>query len=187
MGKNKKKGGKKLKTMNTWQNKENSLPVIYITFEAKNKLDLYIECCDEEINGLGRVEKTGNKLIINEIILLPQEVTSSSAETDNKALDEFILSEIENGGNVENLKMQWHSHVNMTTFWSEEDKQTIEKFRNLLKTSENHKKPWSIFANLRTLLKSVENLRTLLKTFENFWKRFENIRKRLKTYENVNI
>lgn len=130
MAKNKKKGGKKPKNMTTWTSKENSLPVVHMTFEAKNKLDLYLACCDEEISGLGRVAKIGSKFVITDIILLPQEVSSSSTDLDEKELDEFILTEIEEGRNPGDLKVWWHSHVNMSCFWSGTDAETIETFKN---------------------------------------------------------
>jgi hypothetical protein len=108
----------------------NNLPKIHIDYLAKQKLDGYITHCNEEISGLGRVLKDGNRLIITEIILLPQECSSSSTDLDEKELDEFLLGEIESGRSVEDLKLWWHSHVNMSAFWSGTDTGTIEKFRN---------------------------------------------------------
>jgi len=133
MSKNKKKKKERKELVDSWKNSTTNtpaLPTIYIDFMAKNKLDLYIGCCDEEISGLGKVEKVNGKFFIKDIILLPQEVTSSSTDLDEKALDEFTLEMIEKGESLLNYKLWWHSHVNMSTFWSGTDTGTIEKFRN---------------------------------------------------------
>jgi len=127
-----KKGDKKRK-MAEWEQKTspaNIPPKVYIGFEAKNKLDLYIACAEGEISGIGKVEKINGKFLITEVILLPQECSASSSDLDEKALDEFVLSEVESGRSVENLKLWWHSHASMGAFWSGTDTGTIEKFRN---------------------------------------------------------
>ena len=138
------------------------VPVVFITLEAKQKLDLYLELGDEEISGLGRVKKLNNCFLIHDIMLFAQECSASSTELDSKALDEFLLTEIENGREVEDCKLWWHSHVNMGTFWSGTDDDTIEKFRN----------GWclSIVGN-----KSLA-YRTRIDLFEPFRYTFDNVR-----------
>lgn len=131
-GKNKKKGEKKPK-MEVWtsgKKPDNPLPIIQIDLLAKQKLDLYIKHCEDEISGLGRVIRHNGRLIITEIILLKQECSSSSSDLDEKELDEFVLTEIEQGRPIEDLKLWWHSHVNMSAFWSSTDTGTIEKLKN---------------------------------------------------------
>jgi len=131
-GKNKKKGEKKAK-MDVWTSgtkPTNQSPIIQIDLLAKQKLDLYIKHCADEISGLGRVVRSNGKMIITEIILLKQECSSSSSDLDEKELDEFVLTEIEQGRPIEDLKLWWHSHVNMSTFWSSTDTGTIEKLKN---------------------------------------------------------
>jgi len=132
--KNKKlKGGEKGKMgWSSYQNeKPKSIPPrVFINYLAKQSLDLYIDCCGDEISGLGRVEKIGSKFLITEILLLPQECTGSSTDLDEKALDEFILSELEAERNIDDMKVWWHSHVHMGAFWSGTDTDTIEKFKN---------------------------------------------------------
>jgi len=108
----------------------NQSPVIQIDLLVKQKLDLYIKHCSEEISGLGRVIRQNGKIIITDIILLKQECTSSSSDLDEKELDEFVLSEVEQGRPIEDLKLWWHSHVNMSAFWSSTDTGTIEKLKN---------------------------------------------------------
>ena len=109
---------------------EKRTPEIYITPEAKSKLDLYIRLCPDEISGLGKVERFDNVFLVRDIYLLQQEVTAGSTDLDPEAVAKFLLKAVQDGIDTVTLSLWWHSHVNMGTFWSGTDTATIERFQN---------------------------------------------------------
>lgn len=108
--------------------KENTMELkVNILSEAFEKLKLYIECAAGEISGLGTVENINNTLVVTDVFILPQESSSSNTELDDEAISDLLLSWDEQGLPLEKLKLWWHSHGNMGTFWSTTDDNTIEK------------------------------------------------------------
>lgn len=103
---------------------------IYITPEAKQILDLYVDEVDDEISGLGKVRRLGNRILIEEIYLLKQESSSSTTDLDMAAVADFMTEMIKHEGPVEHLKLWWHSHGNMGAFWSGTDEKTVQGFEN---------------------------------------------------------
>jgi hypothetical protein len=105
-------------------------PEVYITQEAKSHLDAYVDICPDEISGLGHVTRKGNVLTIESILLFTQEVSSGSTDLDGDDVAKFIQEAIQGGQDPSTLKLWWHSHVNMGTFWSGTDTSTIDRFLN---------------------------------------------------------
>ena len=103
---------------------------IYITPEAKQMLDLYVDATTEEISGLGKVRKIGRKIMIEQVYLLKQKSSGSSTDLDMDAVSDFLVEMVDKGDGAENLKLWWHSHGNMGAFWSGTDDKTIEGFDN---------------------------------------------------------
>ena len=98
------------------------------------KLMTYVDLCEEEINGLGFVRVLAPDLIVvDDIFILKQEVSFASAAIDEAAYHKFITDLVAENerraqiGQPELLaRLQWHSHVNMSTFTSSTDNDTIE-------------------------------------------------------------
>jgi len=109
---------------------KSSLPVVYITPEAKQRLDLYISCADGEISGLGTVTRLGNDFLVTAVHLFEQECTTASTELSSEDVAKFLLEAVRNGLAPETLKLWWHSHAGMGTFWSGTDDATASKFGN---------------------------------------------------------
>jgi len=101
-------------------------PKVFITLEAITKIKCFVHLASGEINGLGRVEKRKNDLVIVDSFILKQKVSRGSAETDPVALSRFV-AEYEDPSK---LNFQWHSHVNMKTEFSPTDTDTIEEYPN---------------------------------------------------------
>jgi proteasome lid subunit RPN8/RPN11 len=110
--------------------KDVNKPRILITPEAKQRLDLYILTCHEEISGLGQVELIDGFFVINEIMLFEQEVTAGSTNLDRGTISKFLLENVKAGKDTEKTKLWWHSHVNGSCFWSGTDNNTMEGFTN---------------------------------------------------------
>ena len=110
--------------------KDDKVPRIFISTEAKQKLDLYIALCPEEISGLGQVIHKDGVFLIRDVLLFEQEVSATSTVLDGEGLDEFLRKAMETGQDLTTTKLWWHSHVNGGCFWSHTDDQTMERFRN---------------------------------------------------------
>lgn len=106
------------------------LPRVYIPLETKQRLDLYIQCCDHEISGLGTVRRRGKDFVIDQIYLFEQNVTAASTNLDPKDLSKFLVEIIGLGQDPEEIKFWWHSHASMDVFWSSTDENTIALFKN---------------------------------------------------------
>lgn len=103
-----------------------------ISRDAKRRLDLFIKKCDKEISGFGEVEhnpETG-RFLITQIHLLEQECSGASTDIDAKTISKMLTEAVRRDLPVEKLKLWWHSHVNMSAFWSGTDENTATSFNN---------------------------------------------------------
>ncbi len=107
-----------------------SLPVVYITPEARQRLDLYIQVANGEISGLGTVTRLGNDFLITAVHLFEQESTGASTDLSSEDVSKFLLEAVRAELEPSQLKLWWHSHATMDVFWSETDKNTSNNFSN---------------------------------------------------------
>lgn len=99
---------------------------IYLKLLAYRKLKSLITNCDTEIMGLGKVTATNKEIvIIEDVEIMKQEVTSASAEFDKDKLMEFVHSRVAKG-DASDWRLWWHSHADMDTFWSATDTDNID-------------------------------------------------------------
>ncbi len=113
---------------------------------ASLKMTYYIDVIDYEISGLGIVEKlSSGDVLVTDIFLLEQEVTGAETTLDPAALGKFWNEKLnEPDFPVEKVKLWWHSHVDMSVFWSTTDIATIEN----LDTEQDEENWWlSIVGN----------------------------------------
>lgn len=104
-------------------------PRVFILASAFQKLRAYVKACPVEINGLGTVKHSGNDFLITDVFILPQKVSWASAKIDDEALHKFIYELTNSGGDPAEIKLQWHSHVNMDAYCSSEDRATISGYK----------------------------------------------------------
>lgn len=107
-----------------------SLPVIGITRQAKERLDLYIQSLEQaEISGLAAVDANADAFSIPEIILLPQTSTRDGMNVDLVpiAISQYLTQAVIKGDDTSRLKVWWHSHANGGVFWSPKDTATIDR------------------------------------------------------------
>jgi proteasome lid subunit RPN8/RPN11 len=97
-----------------------------------DKIRTWVEMTKEEISGMGcvRREKDGS-FYIYDVFLLKQENTGAFTDIDDEALMSLMwemdqLDEEDNGTRYNDLKYWWHSHANMSTFWSGQDERCIQ-------------------------------------------------------------
>lgn len=102
---------------------------ILITSKAYIKLKYYVTLTENEISGLGTIEKKDNQtLLITNIYLFKQNSGYVSTDLDKKEVCKFVEDEFKKGHNVNLIKVWWHSHANMNCFWSGTDINCIEDF-----------------------------------------------------------
>lgn len=101
---------------------------VQITDLAAEKMKAFIEIAPQEISGLGTVISENGVYLIDDIYLLKQACTPAYTELDQGKIIEFMTDQINEGNDdvVNRLRLWWHSHVNMGTFWSGTDRATIE-------------------------------------------------------------
>jgi proteasome lid subunit RPN8/RPN11 len=100
-------------------------PQIIIDRKELEKIRWYVDKCDVEISGLGRIKKLPNgALFINKIYLLEQECTSGDTELDEDAVAKLLFESREDEGE---MMFWWHSHHDMGAFWSGTDYQCIQQ------------------------------------------------------------
>jgi hypothetical protein len=111
--------------------------VIYITDEAYEKMWQYVKAVGTEIEGLGHAylnterdpESSERMIVIEDIFILEQEVTSASATIKEDAIHKYLEDKIRKG-DMRPINVWWHSHADMGTFWSGTDTGTAGKFMN---------------------------------------------------------
>ncbi|OHB22477.1 MAG: hypothetical protein A2939_02870 [Parcubacteria group bacterium RIFCSPLOWO2_01_FULL_48_18] len=106
-----------------------SPPEVRIQPAAIQKILAYADFCPVEINGFGIVKRLeGNKFLITDAFILPQTVSSISADMDDLAYNRFIVELVQNGLDPYACKLQWHSHVDAPAFFSPKDLRTIRGY-----------------------------------------------------------
>ena len=97
--------------------------------EVFNKIMAYVDLCQMEVGGLGRVvwEKRSDLLVakIQDVYLVDQEVSASTTDLDAAAVGKLVYETRNLEGSI---GYWWHSHVSMSTFWSGQDHQCMYDF-----------------------------------------------------------
>ena len=102
--------------------------VIRFTPDTYARLRLYVELCPSEIGGLGEVRPDGDGLLVTELCLLDQRVSSSETELQPEAVLHLLHEYLKEGRDPAALRLWWHSHAEHEVEWSETDEATIQGF-----------------------------------------------------------
>lgn len=99
---------------------------LFIDRTAWQKICGYVDLCDTEISGLGRVEEMGDNFIVRDVAILEQEVSGAHATMEAKALANFQEEMVRAGKSLKGWVFWWHSHVNMQAYFSGTDTGTMD-------------------------------------------------------------
>lgn len=105
------------------------------------KMMSFVDNCQDEISGLGKVVKNGNDYTVTDIALFQQNVSSVSSDITAEALAKFQVELIKKGESLEDWCFWWHSHASMDVFFSGTDIDTINsstEFPYLISLVTNH-------------------------------------------------
>tara|TARA_R110002020_G_scaffold318457_3_gene534117 strand:+ start:1058 stop:1939 length:882 start_codon:yes stop_codon:yes gene_type:complete len=121
-------------------------PIVYITENDWNKLLNYAQCAYEEfgteIGGMAEMvpDKDGD-MWIKRPTILKQSVAPANCDLNEGALAQYYATVAKKNGTSDFL--WWHSHADMTAFWSQTDKNTIEDNKG------KSKHTWSLVINIK--------------------------------------
>ena len=91
----------------------------------QEKIWWYVDKCEKEISGLGKViRRPDGSLHVNKIYLLEQECSAVETELDDEAVAQLLYEARNDEGQ---MLFWWHSHVDMPTFWSGTDIEAIHQ------------------------------------------------------------
>lgn len=102
-------------------------PMVFADWKAMEKVFTFALLHSEEINGWGLVEREGNKFFVKDVFILKQKTTFAHVVGDIQTLSEYVAT----CPHPAKIKLQWHSHVNMSVFYSGEDQSTIEGYNGI--------------------------------------------------------
>lgn len=106
-------------------------PVLWIDRDAFDKIMEYINLCPVEINGFGYLTRHNSRSLVlaspDDVFITDQVVTLGSADVDAStvgiAMDRAAAEE-----RSQDLRLQWHSHVNGPAYFSGTDTRTIDSY-----------------------------------------------------------
>jgi len=101
---------------------------------AFTKMLALVNSFDSEVAWHGTAERTEDGFYISDLIVYPQTVTGATVNTDQKGYEEWLMALDTDDFN--HLRMQGHSHVNMSVTPSSVDKQHQEGILNQLEADD---------------------------------------------------
>jgi proteasome lid subunit RPN8/RPN11 len=88
------------------------------------KLNHWVDKAKGEVSGMGEVQVDGDTYVVTDVYLLKQRSTASDTHLSAEALVDLRVELDQQGKGQEGLKLWWHSHADMNTFWSQTDTET---------------------------------------------------------------
>ena len=105
-------------------------PTVLISAEAEQRIRHWVDCARGEVSGLGTVVPHNDGLLIEEVYLLKQRCTGSNTELDDEAVAALLVELDAKGVDTGTVRFWWHSHGDLSAFWSGTDDECIEGLAN---------------------------------------------------------
>lgn len=105
----------------------NMRPQLYIEVDAWKKISGYTKIASpDEIGGIAEcvIDERG-EFVIKDAFIVDQTIKGSECELSAEGLANFLMEWHTQGRDVSTLRCWWHSHANMSTFWSGTDQEAI--------------------------------------------------------------
>ncbi len=113
----------------------NQKATVFFAPEAWAKMVMLVKEFDQEVAWHGVAQRTGNEdaneYIISDILVYPQTVSGASVEMDTEEYANWIMENVEDE-RFNSIRMQGHSHVNMSVSPSSVDLNHQEEILNML-------------------------------------------------------
>ena len=97
---------------------------LHIPQHVNDNIMYWVNKAEGEVSGFGKVtyDEAAKTITVTNVYLIEQEVGAAHTDIDAKALGKLLYKTHKVPGD---LRFWWHSHVNMNTFWSGTDTDTI--------------------------------------------------------------
>lgn len=101
-----------------------------IELDAYQRLQAYANAVKGEIGGLGRVtlDAKAGVFTLTEVFLLEQTASGAECELSAEGVAKLYTDLIEEGKSVDDIKLWWHSHSDMKSFFSTTDVKTMNEW-----------------------------------------------------------
>jgi len=116
--------------------KTDSIKVILDAREAREKILHYVSLAKGEVSGLGLVDEIRDDkgkltgFFVSDVFLVKQVSSAVTTELDEKAVSDLLVELDGKGVDIGKVKLWWHSHGDMKTFWSSTDTDCVEGLSN---------------------------------------------------------
>jgi proteasome lid subunit RPN8/RPN11 len=103
---------------------------LLITPQAHERIRAFTMLAKGEISGLGKIEIDGDdNFIVTEVEIFDQEVSGAHSTIETAALAKFQTERVQAGESMKQWTLWWHSHADMSVFFSTTDTNTIDSSR----------------------------------------------------------
>lgn len=109
-------------------------PTVFVLASAYMKMMSLIKSSTKELAWYGVASRINNNYLIEDILVYPQTVTSTTVDADETKCAKWFMELPD--ATINNLKFQGHSHVGMSASPSGRDTNNWQQFANLLKPNE---------------------------------------------------
>lgn len=99
-------------------------PKVIIDRMALEKIRYFVDKDSNEVSGMGLTRVVGDTIYVDDVQLLEQRNSAAHTDIDAEAVTKLMAQWAGREGNV---NFWWHSHVNMSVFWSATDEATIKQ------------------------------------------------------------
>lgn len=96
---------------------------VKINSDCYQKIMHWVNMSNFEVSGFGKVESIDGELVVTSVVLLKQENTSGSTDIKGEHIAKAMYELRDEPGS---MNFWWHSHVDMSVFWSGTDDKAIE-------------------------------------------------------------
>lgn len=105
------------------------MPKLIIPADVELKLHQYVRSVNTEIAGMGKISLSddGEIITVEDVMIYEQEVTGGTADLSSEALAAWQTEMVKKGESLKDWKLWWHSHANMSAFFSKRDTDTIDQ------------------------------------------------------------
>ncbi|MGD0115340.1 MAG: hypothetical protein ABSC13_04980 [Dehalococcoidia bacterium] len=103
----------------------NDPPVISFTPWAWLKLMIFAQSVAGEVSGLGVIVLEGREMVVQDVLLVPQVCTSGSTELEADGIASLLGELADEGLDVGNVRLWWHSHGAGGVYLSVQDRETL--------------------------------------------------------------
>jgi hypothetical protein len=105
-------------------------PQLVFPVAVWQRLTGYVDACTIEVNGFGYVDLIGSQIHVADVFILDQVATAASVEVSGEALAAYLTDMVRAGVATSRIRLQWHSHVNASAYFSHTDVANIEGYLN---------------------------------------------------------